>query len=112
VDANKQVSAFVKEVSRAHAGWHGLKLQDYPAGAAIAALSPQEQVQIVQAAVSQQVAASTARKHEVEFYLNALLGTLLKRKLPFESSNCDCFVHISRRRTWIGEDHVECSECR
>jgi hypothetical protein len=87
MDAAQRVTAFVKQVSRDQADWNGLDIEDFKTGAVIAALEAEQQVEIVLEAVTQQVAAVKANQVETRFYLDALIGTLLKRKLPFEEQH-------------------------
>ena len=87
MDAAQKVTAFLKQVSRDHADWNGLDIREYKAGAAIADLEPEQKVEIVLEAVAQQVAAARANQLETRFYLEVLIATLLKRKLPFEAQH-------------------------
>jgi hypothetical protein len=55
VQPSELVEAFVEQARKADAPWQGIKIQEYEAGKRIAALSPEEQVQVVLEAVEEQV---------------------------------------------------------
>jgi hypothetical protein len=87
MQAGKLINDFLKEAQKANAPWTGLKIQEYKSGRAIAALSAEEQVQVVQEAVKMQVGRGQNRSFEAECFLKALTDNLLRRKLPFQSED-------------------------
>jgi hypothetical protein len=89
----KLVDTFLRQLRKARASWTGIKLQDYESGRAIAALTADEQVQVVLAAVSRK-----DPEFEERLYLNALASGLLRHKLPFH------LEHLQRLLSQVTED--------
>src|SRR5262249_6267 len=96
------VDAFVSEASKGHAPWRGIKIQDYPAGKAIAALPAEQQVQIVLEAVQQQVKGAQQRGDVFQrlFYLKGLADNLLRRRLPFQAEDLNQVLQLFSDLKW------------
>ena len=93
MQARQLVDAFISEACKGHAPWRGIKIRDYPAGKAIAALPAEQQVQIVLETVGQQVGGAQERGdlYQRLFYLKRLADNILRRRLPFQPEE---FIHL------------------